>query len=71
MIAGAKEREEREWKRTAWHVVHMLNVSGKILKQPMTVDQLLGKKQVQPKDPGAEFEALWSRIQENGAEEVN
>lgn len=70
MLAGAQEREERVWQRTAWHVAHELNIAGKVMNRHVTAAQLLGKHEG-PKDPAADFEALWGRIQERGIEEVN
>lgn len=66
LMAGARAREERMWERTAWALSHELNVAGKTLRSAVTVDQLLGRRgPIEPLDPEAKFEALWSRMEKN------
>jgi hypothetical protein len=70
MLAGAAWREDQEWQRTAWATAHMINISGKSVKQAVTAAKLLGKPQkarkVQPlvKDPELDFKELWARHEE-------
>lgn len=72
MMVGALEREQRAWERTAWHVAHELNVSGKVVKRTVTVDQLLGRKaELTPVDTEADFETLWARVQAKRDQETN
>ena len=41
-LHGVRERQERDTRRAAWVIMHMLNVSGKSLKRDVTIDDLLG-----------------------------
>lgn len=65
MLAGAAYRDEREWERTAWLAANIINVSGKVAKNQVTVDKLLGRKRVIvpqfPADPQAQVEELIRR----------
>lgn len=66
MLAGAAAREERAIRRVAWQTAALLNIAGKSLKAgvSVTADELMGKKtKVVPKDPGAQFEQLWARVE--------
>ena len=72
MMSGVVAREDREWSRVAWMTAALLNVSGKSLKRTVTADELLGrKKQVVPKDPAADMEAVWRRVEESWKKEMN
>lgn len=62
LIEGAAGREEREWERAALIATCAMNPH---LKKPITPAQLLGRKDpVTVRDPGAEAEALRSRLLE-------
>lgn len=64
MLKAAQRRHEAEWRRTAWAVAHLMNVSGKVVKRPVTVDQLLRRKRpkaVLPTDLGIELMAAVTR----------
>lgn len=41
-LHGVRERQERDTRRAAWVIMHMLNVSGKSLKRDVSIDDLLG-----------------------------
>jgi len=59
-LHGVKARQERDIRRTAWVIMHMLNVSGKSLKRDVTMDDLLGSKRIRR----AELDARWRADQE-------
>lgn len=40
---------ERKQEMTAWAVAHLMNISGKQLKNDITVDELLGRKKKKTK----------------------
>lgn len=40
MLKGAQERDDAEWRRTAWMTSWLMNVSGN-LERPITADELL------------------------------
>ena len=65
MLEGATWREEQEWERMAWAVAHMLNISGKSIKRPVTGAKLLGRKtppdKVKVKDPEGDWQKLWAK----------
>jgi len=44
MVAGYEQRQEREYERVAWLVMHMYAPHMKKGKKPPTVDKLLGRK---------------------------
>lgn len=60
MMAGATRREEAEWERTAWLAATIINISGKSVKQDVTVDKLLGRKRAY-RNPQADFRELVRR----------
>ncbi len=66
MLVGSAARDEKEWERAAFIVSSLMNVSGKLLKKPVTVDQLLGRKPKRHEivDPGLKFDELWRRVLE-------
>lgn len=49
---GRADADEAAWERTAWAVAHLLNVSGKTVKSPVTVDKLLRP----PPEPPMDFD---------------
>ena len=60
MVAGMTRREEVEWERTAWLAATIMNVAGKVVKNDVTVDQLLGRKKAFS-NPQSDFKALVAR----------
>lgn len=64
MMLGAAKREEQRWEREAWTVAHLMNISGKVLNQPITADSLLGRKNKHEIiDPELKFDELWRRVE--------
>jgi hypothetical protein len=43
MVRAHRKRHEQTWERTAWSVSKLMNISGKVVKQPVTVAKLLGR----------------------------
>jgi hypothetical protein len=43
VVRGAQDRIDREQVSRAWMVAHLMNVSGKTVRQKVTVAQLLGR----------------------------
>lgn len=43
MVKGYRRRHDLTWERTAWVVAKLMNISGKVCKQPATVAKLLGR----------------------------
>lgn len=69
LMHGAAECEQREWERTAWLAALLMNISGKSLKDGVSVspEELLGRpKQVQVIDPGAKESELMRRLEAMG-----
>lgn len=60
-LHGAIWRTDRDMERLAWAVAHVVNISGKSVRSPVTVDKLLGRRGAEQRDPAADFETLWSR----------
>lgn len=52
------EAERTKWKQIAWQTAHLLNVSGKSLKQDVTAEDLLGIPEPEKKADPAEWERL-------------
>ena len=44
VVAGYERRQEREWERVAWLVMHMYAPHMGKHKKPPSVDKLLGRK---------------------------
>lgn len=68
MLAGAAHHDEREWERTAWLTANILNISGKQVKSPVTVNKLLGRRpKIEPSfppDPQEQVKELVRRQEE-------
>jgi hypothetical protein len=43
LLRGYRAREEARYRRIAWQTAHLLNVSGKIVRNRVTPDDLLGE----------------------------
>lgn len=67
MMTGYQKREEREWERTAWLAAHVINISQKMVKKNITMDDLLGRRSSRGKKQPGELSKLY---QEFGIEEV-
>lgn len=70
MMAGVTRREEAEWERTAWLASTIINIAGKTVKNPVTVDQLLNRKKAY-RNPEADFKELMLRQEAIDAENSN
>ena len=57
-VKGRQQREERQMQMLAWVTAHVMNASGN-MKQPITVDMLLGRqKSVGVKPTHVDFKEL-------------
>ena len=71
LLEGAAHRERSAWKMKAWGVAHLINISGKSVKQNTSAEKLLGEKPkpipkgkpIEVKDPARDFRTLWERHQ--------
>lgn len=68
MLAGAAHQDEQNWERTAWLASHVINISGKMVKNPVTPDRLLGRQPPArigfPMTPEQKFKELVRRQEE-------
>lgn len=63
LVNGGNHRHNDEWERAAFLAAQIINISGKSLREPITPDQLLGRKRpVQVIDPGAKEAELMRRL---------
>ena len=62
MLAGVAERDDKARELAAWTTAQLMNISGKSVKKPVTVDELLGRKKNQfPMSDEDKFEELMRR----------
>lgn len=55
IVSGGAFREEKAWERAAFVAAHTINISEKSVKDPVTANQLLGRKdRVRVVDPVAD-----------------
>ena len=68
MFAGYSWKRDRQWDIAGWMTAHMVNMSGKVTKQKVTVDKLLGRRKAMPMrthdDRYNAFEEIMRRQQE-------
>ena len=63
IVSGGSFRDEREWDRAAFVASWVVNVSGKSVKEMVTPNKLLGRKdKIVPRDPVAEKLEQESRL---------